>query len=139
VSDESKTLEARSFEASKYAHVALEFGHCPWSYAIVTEEKGTRPMISKLETMDEGFDYLRRTKFLCPAMGVLKIGIREWLQHLTYLGSCTSHTKRKSEMGQTLWTLRQGIILATHCCIKRKVDLLGYYHERRKHQYEIRL
>jgi hypothetical protein len=37
--------------------MALAFSHIPWSYAIVAEEKGARPVISKLETMDEGFDY----------------------------------------------------------------------------------
>jgi hypothetical protein len=45
--------------------------------------------------MDRGFVPLRIIKFLHPTMGVLQIGIRAWLQHLAYLGSWTSHSKKK--------------------------------------------
>jgi hypothetical protein len=48
--------------------------------------------------MESGFVPVRRTKFLRPIVGVLQIGIREWLQHLAYLGSWMSRSKTVSRV-----------------------------------------
>jgi hypothetical protein len=54
----------------------------------------------RINTVDTGFETLRRVKFSCPihrkdtqGSGVLQIGIRAWLQQLACLGSWTSCIK----------------------------------------------
>jgi hypothetical protein len=53
-----------------------------------------------VETLNEGFDHLRREKILGPiprkatqGSGVLQIGIKAWLHNLSYLGSWMSCVK----------------------------------------------